>query len=194
MEPLTEEQLEELYLWIDKIPLSRRKRNLARDFSDAVLMAEVVAHFFPRLVDLHNYDQGLRVDTKIYNWKTLNNKVLKKFNFNLDTETITELANSKPGVIEDVLWDFRQVVNAKLQQNNKPYFDDEAEDPMSNFAQIDAVQNETDRKILLEKIQECEEQAEYIQALEAKIAKLEELMRLKDAKIAKLTKAKRSNH
>ena len=194
MEPLTDEQLEELYQWIDKIPLSRRKRNLSRDFSDGVLMAEVVAHFFPRLVDLHNYDQALRVDTKIYNWKTLNNKVLKKFNFNLDTETITELASSKPGVIEDVLWDFRQVVNAKTQQINKPYFDDELDDPMSSFAKMEAVQSETDRKMLLEKIQECEEQAEYIKALEAKIAKLEELMRLKDAKIAKLTKAKRSNH
>ncbi|KAK8837656.1 Sperm flagellar protein 1 [Tritrichomonas musculus] len=194
MEPLTDEQLEELYQWIDKIPLSRRKRNLSRDFADGVLMAEVVSHFFPRLVDLHNYGQALRVDTKIYNWKTLNSKVLKKFNFNLDTETITELANAKPGVIEDVLWDFRQVVNAKMQQNNKPYFDDELDDPMSNFAKMEAVQNETDRKMLLEKIQECEEQAEYIKALEAKIAKLEELMRLKDAKIAKLTKAKRPNH
>ena len=151
MEPLTDQQLEELYQWIDKIPLSRRKRNLSRDFSDGVLMAEVVAHFFPRLVDLHNYDQGLRVDTKIYNWKTLNNKVLKKLDFNLDTETITELANARPGVIEDVLWDFRQVVIAKQKQSNKPYFDD---DEFPNLREMEAAQNATDRKMLLEKIQE----------------------------------------
>jgi hypothetical protein len=42
------------------------------------------------------------------------------------------------------------------------------------------------RKLLLEKIQECEEQAEYSTALESKISKLEELMKLKDAKIVKL--------
>ncbi|OHS98239.1 hypothetical protein TRFO_35395 [Tritrichomonas foetus] len=184
MEPLTDEQLEDLYQWIDKIPLSRRKKNLSRDFSDGVLMAEVVAHFFPRFVDLHNYDQGLRVDTKIYNWKTLNTKVLKKLNFNLDTDTITALANARPGVIEDVLWDFRQVITTKMQQNNRPYFDDGDSPALANF---EAEQSATDRKMLLEKIQECDEQAEYIKALEAKISKLEELMRLKDAKIAKLT-------
>lgn len=64
---------------VDEIPLSRPKRNIARDFSDggklpsvlpmpalskppgltvaalAVLVAEIVQHFHPKLVDLHNY-------------------------------------------------------------------------------------------------------------------------------------------
>lgn len=31
---LDEETLQYLYAWIDKIPLSRTKRNIARDFSD----------------------------------------------------------------------------------------------------------------------------------------------------------------
>lgn len=31
---LDEETLQELYAWIDKIPLSRSKRNITRDFSD----------------------------------------------------------------------------------------------------------------------------------------------------------------
>jgi hypothetical protein len=74
---------------VDEIPLSRPKRNIARDFSDggedaelpldcsplainmqesakascthdplAVLAAEVVHHYFPKLVELHNYRQG----------------------------------------------------------------------------------------------------------------------------------------
>lgn len=88
-----------IYNWVDEIPLSRPKRNIARDFSDGgkvwiailglrgadilrkrtsssfmwasnfkfqrlfsntnlciiVLMAEVVKHFIPHLVELHNY-------------------------------------------------------------------------------------------------------------------------------------------
>lgn len=36
-----EEELQELYSWVDSIPLSRPKRNIARDFSDGVLLAEV---------------------------------------------------------------------------------------------------------------------------------------------------------
>lgn len=31
---LSEETLQDLYAWIDKIPLSRPKRNITRDFSD----------------------------------------------------------------------------------------------------------------------------------------------------------------
>ncbi len=31
---LDEETLQDLYAWIDKIPLSRPKRNITRDFSD----------------------------------------------------------------------------------------------------------------------------------------------------------------
>lgn len=32
---LKEEELEEIYNWVDEIPLTRAKRNMARDFSDA---------------------------------------------------------------------------------------------------------------------------------------------------------------
>lgn len=34
MEELDDETLQVLYTWIDEIPLSRPKRNIARDFSD----------------------------------------------------------------------------------------------------------------------------------------------------------------
>ena len=47
---LDEEELEHLYNWIDEIPFSRAKKNIARDFSDGVLMAELVKHFFPRMI------------------------------------------------------------------------------------------------------------------------------------------------
>lgn len=53
--PLTEEELNDIYNWVDTIPLSRPKRHIGRDFSDGVLMAEIVHHFFPKLVELHNY-------------------------------------------------------------------------------------------------------------------------------------------
>ena len=44
-----------VYNWVDEIPLSRPKRSIARDFSDAVLVAEMVKHFLPKLVEMHNY-------------------------------------------------------------------------------------------------------------------------------------------
>jgi hypothetical protein len=47
-----------LYSWVDEVPLSRPKRNIARDFSDGVLVAELVAHYFPSMVELHNYSSA----------------------------------------------------------------------------------------------------------------------------------------
>lgn len=55
MSALSDEELQQLFAWVDTIPLSKPKKNINRDFSDGVLAAEVVAYYFPKLVDLHNY-------------------------------------------------------------------------------------------------------------------------------------------
>jgi hypothetical protein len=47
---ITEEQLDEVYSWVDEIPLSRKKSNINRDFSDAVLLAEIVHFFDPKRI------------------------------------------------------------------------------------------------------------------------------------------------
>jgi len=88
MSPLTDAQLQTLYTWIDEIPLSRPKRNISRDFADAVLVAEVVAHYFPRLVQLHNYSSANSTPQKIYNWTTLQQKVLGKLGCGLTKSDI----------------------------------------------------------------------------------------------------------
>ena len=50
-----ENDLMYIYEWVDSIQLSRPKKNIARDFCDCVLVAEIIKHYLPRLVDLHNY-------------------------------------------------------------------------------------------------------------------------------------------
>lgn len=92
--PLDDEELQKIYVWVDSVPLSRPKRNISRDFSDggeavssrcsmtaackrarpAVLAAELVAHYFPKLVELHNYSSANSLRQKLYNWATLNRK------------------------------------------------------------------------------------------------------------------------
>ena len=49
-------------------------KNLARDFSDGVLVAELMKHYFPREVQLHNYTTSNSASAKYINWKTLNCK------------------------------------------------------------------------------------------------------------------------
>jgi hypothetical protein len=70
--PLDDETLQRVYAWIDEIPLSRPKKSIARDFSDGILAAEVVAFYFPKLVQMHNYSAANSIKQKQYNWNTLN--------------------------------------------------------------------------------------------------------------------------
>ncbi len=100
---LTDEQLRVIYSWIDAIPLSRPKRNIARDFSDGVMLAELVAAYFPHLVEVHNYPAANSLKQKIYNHETLNKRVLKKFGYVIPKNTIEDIANCKAGAIEGVL-------------------------------------------------------------------------------------------
>lgn len=74
MTDLSEEELQEVYSWIDEIPLTRQKKNITRDFSDGVLTAEVVGHFLPKYVELHNYSPANAIQQKVENWRTLNSE------------------------------------------------------------------------------------------------------------------------
>ena len=85
-----------VYDWIDSIPLSRPKRNIARDFSDCVLVAEIVHHYRPSIVSLHNYPSTCNAKQKLQNWETMNMKVFKKIGVRLTQVDIDDCANVCP--------------------------------------------------------------------------------------------------
>ena len=102
-EKLTEDETYSIHSWIDSISLSRPKRNISRDFNDGVLLAEVIAAYIPNLVELHNYPAASSLKQKIYNYETLNNRVLKKLGYNISRQLIEDIVNCKTGAIEIVL-------------------------------------------------------------------------------------------
>ena len=100
---LDDEELQRIYQWVDEVPLSRPKRNIARDFADGVLVAEIVSHYFPRLVELHNYSAANSYAQKIYNWNTLNTKVFRKLGFTAQKQELDELCNCHAQAAEKLL-------------------------------------------------------------------------------------------
>ncbi|XP_056005761.1 sperm flagellar protein 1-like isoform X15 [Ostrea edulis] len=109
-------ELENLYQWIDRIPLSRPKKNVGKDFSDGVLIAEIINHYFPKLVELHNYSPAAATKQKMENWYLLNRRVLRKLDLDLSDEVIRALANCKPKVVEKVLMLLRLQIDRNLQR------------------------------------------------------------------------------
>ncbi len=95
--------LRDIYAWVDAIPLSRPKRNISRDFSDGVLMAEIVKFYYPKYIDLHNFPGCYKADAKRANWNLLNWKVFAKFNFKLTDDVIEALVTARPGTIEKLI-------------------------------------------------------------------------------------------
>jgi len=216
---LTEEQYRALYSWIDAIPLSRPKRNMARDFSDGVLLAEVVAAYFPQLVEIHNYPPANSVKQKVYNLETLNARVLKKLGFSIPRSVIEDIVNCKPGAIESVLntlqykmAKYREKRAAQGPGNNgeqypEDFCDDDSRSPIAVAAppnpnrrpnqlpnnQPHSTKSSAEQDLLLEKEQQIRELQETVEILELKIAKLEQLVRLKDNKIQKLMVSKNNS-
>eukprot|EP01041_Mallomonas_annulata_P004998 gene4998-9999_t len=208
-EELSDEQLRSLYAWIDAIPLTRPKRNITRDFSDGVMLAEVCAAYFPHLVDLHNYSPASSVQAKIYNFDTLNQRVLKRFGYQLTRAQIEDIVNCRPGAVENVL-NTLQVKMSKYKEKRST--DNQSNDdtkesipkargqsqasaeghsnkvspPRSQAKVKGAVTPSVDEEIILEKEQKIRELQETVEILELKIVKLEQLVRLKDSKIQKL--------
>ena len=125
---LTEEQLRALYAWIDAIPLSRPKRSITRDFADGVLFAEVVQAYFPQLVELHNYTPANATKQKIYNFETLNQRVLRKFGYTITRQVIEDIVNCKPGAVENVL-NILQFKMAKYRERKAAQADDSSYSP-----------------------------------------------------------------
>jgi hypothetical protein len=80
-----------------------------------VLVAEIVAHYHPKLVDLHNYSGAHGLAQKLYNWNTLNQKVFKRLQFAVLKEDCEHVCAAEPGAIERVL----KLVKASAQSTSQ---------------------------------------------------------------------------
>ncbi|CRK98032.1 CLUMA_CG011401, isoform A [Clunio marinus] len=107
---------EALLKWVDSFELSRCCKKLNRDFSDAVLLAEILKIEFPCLVDIHNYNGCFAVTEKKKNWEVLNRKVLKKLQFYLKPDDIEKLAKAETNYIDEIL--FRLMIKIKQIKSN----------------------------------------------------------------------------
>lgn len=171
-----DDRIQEVYEWVDSVPLSRPKRNINRDFSDACMIAELVSHFHPKLVELHNYPASGSFQTKLHNWQTVNRRVFKRFGFLINERDLEDCAKATPGAIEKVL-DF---VKPRLAQK-PPAIVTEESSPIKkpkpgNFS---APHKSTDS----DEVSNLKDQVSY---MSEKISKLEQLIEIKDLKIQAL--------
>ena len=117
---LTDEELNDIYGWVDIFQLSRSKKNIARDFSDGLLVAEIIKSYYPKLVELHNYPASHNVKQKTTNWGTLNRKVFNRMNFQVLKTDIDEVVNCKQYAVEKLL----VILQIKIEKYKELYRED----------------------------------------------------------------------
>lgn len=183
-----EDELGEIYVWVDSIPLSKQKKNITRDFSDAVCVADIIHYYQPKLVDLHNYSPTSNSKQKMENWRTLNDKVLKKIGMKLSVETMRSVVSCEVGCVERVLKLLRNTLyrlsaGHSTDENTCPTQMDEKKGMVSHIpaAEERGQSEDHDGRVI-------DELHDVIRVLELKCAKQEEIIRLKDAKIEALTR------
>ncbi|CAF0722783.1 unnamed protein product [Brachionus calyciflorus] len=220
---LDETILQDLYAWIDQIPLSRPKRRIERDFSDGVMVAELVKYYFPNWVELHNYAQANNTQQKMINWGLLNRKVFSRFGLNVPEHVIRGISLGKNGLVETFLYNLRIKIDDYLYGMENNTSDPEyrnlfrANKQMNPSPRVGARQNEdlnyqvppklptvtkakqaitgdsVPRLLYEEKEQECIAKDEQLQILNAKIRRLEHLLHLKDVRLQDLTEKLEKN-
>ena len=198
LEDTEDNKLMYIYEWVDSIPLSRQKKNISRDFNDAVLFAEMIKYHYPRLVDLHNYPSASSTKAKIINWETLNKKVLKKIGLKLGKNEIDDLVRSKPNAIENLLGRLYNLINGRPQMNNISNNNIHKEQHHLNNNNIRSnntnmiINNEEATELMNainEKDQEIVKLQDYIKTLEQKIEISKENQRQLELKIKELNSA-----
>lgn len=115
--PEEDEKLMHIYEWVDSVNLSRPKKNIARDFCDGVLLAELIKTVYPTIVDLHNYPNSNSTKQKEQNWNTLNRKVFKKLGINIFPKEIEDIINCKQYAIEQILAKIYNTIYAQDEGN-----------------------------------------------------------------------------
>ena len=179
-----ESELMYIYEWVDSIELSRPKKNIARDFSDGVLLAEIIKSYLPHLVDLHNYPSCSNSKHKESNWNVLNNKVLKKMHIKLTKEEINSIIKAEPLAIEKLLQRVYAVLQNKVNIN--------ANKEQNNIG-MELNNNEMLKRTLEEKDNVIKQLKDIVEVLELKLKNSEEMEGILQNKVQQLTEALNNN-
>eukprot|EP00049_Salpingoeca_infusionum_P002827 m.60312 g.60312 ORF g.60312 m.60312 type:complete len:236 (-) comp11808_c0_seq1:320-1027(-) len=185
-------------------------------FLVVVMMAEVVHHFIPRLVELHNYSPASSSKQKADNWHTLNAKVFKKLGLTVPENVVNGIVTNKAGVVEVVLSNLR----VKIEQYQQRQAGVDPIDARPNWGALEPKRESPSKgksrngkkkppapppnafeslvngatyddiddpaQALMDKDQSIMDYQETVEILQVKVRKLEQLVKLKDKRIDEL--------
>lgn len=191
------DQREELKAWLEENEMTYK--NLIRDFSDCVLIAQLIKKLYPKSIDLHNYQPGNGFNIKYHNWLTLNTKVLPKLNLQQPKSVLEKFAKSTPGYVDQFLCNLMNAYKSSKQKEE--VYDKETQKVWTENDEIisinvskkvgDAIIQIPQKMILYSLYEELtrtlKKKDSCILAAEQKITHLENIVKLKAERIEELS-------
>ena len=83
----------DIFAWLDTIPLPRPVTTLEMDFTDGLVIAEIIAYFFPEYVDFNKFHTARNMTQRIKNWRVLNSDVLPKLGLHAPGTVVHDITN-----------------------------------------------------------------------------------------------------
>jgi len=104
----------DILAWLDTIPLSRPVHNLESDFSDGILIAEIIGYFFPEYVEIEMFHVARNMSQRTKNWRLLNSDVLPKLSLHAPGTVVHDITNGDNRAVELFLLHLREKLEEHL--------------------------------------------------------------------------------
>jgi len=86
----------EVLKWLQSLDLTHPVRNTRRDFSNGYLIAEIFSWYYPQEIQMHSFDNGTSIETKLGNWSIIQ-RFFQRQEFEIPREEIEGTIHCKPG-------------------------------------------------------------------------------------------------
>ncbi|XP_035680923.1 spermatogenesis-associated protein 4-like [Branchiostoma floridae] len=106
----------EVLKWLQSLDLTYSVKNVRRDFSNGFLVAEIFSWYYPQSIQMHSYDNGTSLPTKLGNWSQLE-RVFVKHSLDIPKELIDGTIHCKPGAAELLVQQTYTILTNRIVKN-----------------------------------------------------------------------------
>ncbi|XP_064637152.1 spermatogenesis-associated protein 4-like [Lineus longissimus] len=89
----------EILRWLQSLDLTWQIKNPKRNFTNGSLVAEIFSWYYPEEIQMHMYNNGTSLDSKLRNWSLLR-LFIKKHDLNIPDEFIEGTIHCKEGAAQ----------------------------------------------------------------------------------------------